>query len=47
VPLPPAEGGDVARITAAARTALGDEAFDAHVRRGSQLRPGEAAAGRS
>jgi predicted ATPase len=46
VPLPPAERGDVARSTAAARAALGDEAFDAQLRRGRQLRPGEAADGR-
>ncbi|WP_409179546.1 BTAD domain-containing putative transcriptional regulator [Amycolatopsis sp. VS8301801F10] len=36
-PLPPAERGDVDRITEAARAALGDSAFAAEFQRGAQL----------
>ena len=42
VPLPPAEQGDVARITAAARTALGEEAFASESEFGSNLDPQDA-----
>jgi predicted ATPase/DNA-binding SARP family transcriptional activator len=38
-PLPPAEQGDVARITAAARTALGEEAFASEFALGANLDP--------
>jgi predicted ATPase/DNA-binding SARP family transcriptional activator len=38
-PLPPAEQGDVARITAAARTALGEEAFAGEFALGTNLDP--------
>jgi tetratricopeptide (TPR) repeat protein len=38
-PLPPAEQGDVARITAAARTALGEEAFASESALGANLDP--------
>jgi predicted ATPase/DNA-binding SARP family transcriptional activator len=42
VPLPPAEQGDVARITAAARTALGEEAFASESEFGANLDPHDA-----
>jgi len=41
-PLPPAEQGDVARITAAARTALGEEAFASESEFGANLDPNDA-----
>jgi tetratricopeptide (TPR) repeat protein len=42
-PQTPAERGDVDRITAAARVALGDDTFDAQLRRGAQMHPDDAA----
>ncbi len=41
-PLPPAERGDVDRITAAARQGLGEEAFAAEFERGRKRKPDEA-----
>lgn len=38
-PLPPAERGDVDRITAALREVLGDEAFTAELERGTRMDP--------
>ena len=43
-PLPPAERGDVDRITARATAALGPEAFAAHFARGATLSPDRAVA---
>ncbi|MFC7302968.1 BTAD domain-containing putative transcriptional regulator [Streptomyces monticola] len=42
-PLPPAERGDVDRVTAAATASLGEEAFAEAFRRGTDLAPGKAA----
>jgi len=44
-PLPPAERGDVDRICAAARAALGEDTFDAQLRRGTEMQPDEASLG--
>jgi len=41
-PLPRAERGDVDRISAAARAALGEDTFDAQLRRGAETQPGDA-----
>ncbi|MYW63842.1 AAA family ATPase [Streptomyces sp. SID8379] len=41
-PLPPAERGDVDRVTARARAALGPDSFAARFRKGAGLRPEEA-----
>jgi tetratricopeptide (TPR) repeat protein len=41
-PLPPAEQGDVARITATIRTALGEEAFASEFAAGAKLDPQDA-----
>lgn len=41
-PLPPAERGDINRITAVIRAALGEESFAAHFLRGGKLEPDEA-----
>jgi predicted ATPase/DNA-binding SARP family transcriptional activator len=41
-PLPPAEQGDVARITATVRTALGEEAFASEFAAGAKLDPDDA-----
>jgi hypothetical protein len=38
-PLPPAERGDVDRITAALREVLGDEAFTVELERGTRMDP--------
>ncbi|MGW4276205.1 hypothetical protein ACWEGQ_28500, partial [Streptomyces seoulensis] len=41
-PLPPAERGDVDRVTAAARAVLGVRAFDEVFEKGTSLSPAEA-----
>ena len=38
-PLPPAERGDIDRIAATARAALGEDTFDAQLQRGAQMNP--------